>query len=145
MVFLVVAIICVVLVVWAPLAVLILWRRAVAIVRVSDKKIVARGLVKSVNIPWADVERIGTLKAPIMVRGLAGALARQIGGREPTQLYFKLANGKSKSFMVSSYENWQQIVQDVQEHVNRPLETMRTGIMSIKWPDVPRAIPTGRP
>ena len=120
----------------APLALWVLWRRATGRVRLSDAELEAVELGSSTRIPWSDVARLGVLKAPVMARGVGGMLARwRMGGPVATHLFFQTVKGKDRSVVVSSFERYEEIVAEAQKRAGKPLETMKQGLLSAKWPE----------
>ena len=70
--------------------------------------------------------------------GAAGALAREkTGGDEATHLIVQTKDGRNHSFMVSSYENFQEILDEVEQRLDRPYEAVVAGAggaFGAKWP-----------
>jgi hypothetical protein len=73
---------------------------------------------------------------PVAARGLGGALVRRrVGGDRAFHLVVKTRSGKTRRFIVSSYENFQDIVSEVILRTRRPCETIRAGLFGLKWPE----------
>lgn len=120
-----------------PFALWVLWRRASGGIRLSDQGLEAKELGSSQSVRWNEVARIGVLQVPVLARGVGGMLARwRMGGPVATHLVFKTVKGKDRSVAVSSFEDFQRIIEESQKHVQRPLEVITSGVFSPKWPEL---------
>jgi len=132
----IVAILCIVTVVASPLGIWILIRLLGAKVRISESGLVARGIFGTVSLAFGDVARLGVMEVPITARGLGGALVkRRVGGDKAINLIVKTWSGKTRRFVVSSYESHQDIVGEVMLRARKPCETIRVGLFGPKWPE----------
>jgi hypothetical protein len=81
------------------------------------------------------VARLGVCRVPIRAKGLGGVLARKrVGGNEAIRVVIKNAQGKQKSFIVSSYDQSDEIMAKVSERVGKPFENLEIGAFGVKWP-----------
>jgi hypothetical protein len=110
-------------------------------VRVAGAKVVlsARGVLAkglgSTQFAYTEVARLGICRVPVTAKGLGGVLARKrVGGNEAIRLVIKNAQGKQKSFIVSSYDKCDEIMAKISERIGKPFENMETGAFGVKWP-----------
>lgn len=127
------------LIVTIPVAIWIFYRASVGRVSLSDAGLEATNAFSTTRYAWSDVARLGLLKVAMAKGGgAAGALAQQrVGGNEATHLIVKTNDGKNRSFMVSSYERFQEIIDEVGRRVGKPYEIVQagaTGVHGAKWP-----------
>ena len=121
-----------------PGAIWILVRRGGGKVIVADDAVKAIALGGARTIRYGEVTRLGLGKIRIVAAGLGGYLAKQrMGGNEATHIVAKLANGTQQSFVVSQYEDWEEIVRLVSAKVGKPYEEMSSGVWGLKWPKLP--------
>src|SRR5262249_8441687 len=131
----IVAILCSVLIVAIPVGVWLLLRMLGGKVRISQSGLEAKGLYGSITFEFSEVARVGLLEVPIIARGMGGALVRQrVGGDKAIHLVVRTHAGKTKKFIASSYEDFQEIIREVTERTGKPLETLSTGLIGVKWP-----------
>jgi hypothetical protein len=133
------AVLCCLLIVGIPLGVWILVRARAARVALSDAGLSATNVFSSTAYGWGDVARLGLLKVAVVTGGgLGGALARQkVGGDEATHIVARTGDGKLHAFMASSYENLQDIIDEVGRRAGKPFETLTPGALGVgsaKWP-----------
>lgn len=130
------AISCIVTVLALPLGLWILFRLLNAGVVISQSSVVARGAFRTVSFDLEDVARLGVMEVPITARGPGGALVRRrVGGDRAFHLLVRTRSGKTRRFIVSSYENFQDIVSEVILRTRKPCETIRVGFFGPKWPE----------
>ncbi len=92
------------------------------------------GLSKS-EWRWAEIERIGTLERRLPSAGIGGAIAAKMsGGKVALNLCTVQKNGKKRFFMVSRYENYQEIVERIANDSGLTLETVTQGLGGPKFP-----------
>ena len=85
---------------------------------------------------FSEVRRLGVCRAPIHARGIGGALARKkVGGDVGINLCFLMGPKKTKVFIVSMYENYQQIIDQVASILGKPVEEVTIGALRLKWPE----------
>lgn len=126
---------CVLLIIAIPLAVWIFVRVAGAKVVLSAQGVLARGL-GTTQFAYNEVARLGLCRVPIIAKGLGGTLARKrVGGNEAIRVVIKNAQGKQKSFIVSSYDKRDEIMAKISERVGKPFENMEVGSFGMKWPE----------
>jgi len=129
------AVLCFVLIVAAPIGLFVLLRSRGAIVRISPTDVLAKGLYSSTSFRFDEIARLGLLEVPVVARGIGGALVRRrFGGNKATQIVVKSLDGRTRKFNVSEYENSQEIIAKVSELARRPYETLKTGLLGMKWP-----------
>jgi hypothetical protein len=131
-------VLCCLLVVGIPLGIWIFVRAAAARVFLRADELKATNVFSSTGFAYRDVARLGTLRVAVVSGGggaggaIGGALARQkVGGDHATHLVAKLADGKTRSVLVSSYENMQEIVDEVAARTGKPLETLTAGALGV--------------
>jgi hypothetical protein len=136
-------VLCCVLVVGIPLGIWIFFRAASARVLLKADELEATNAFSSTGFAYRDVARLGLLKVRVVSPGgaggaIGGALARQrVGGDEATHIVVRTSDGKNRGFVVSSYENMQEIIDEVGQRVGKPYETVEAGALGIhnaKWP-----------
>ena len=125
---------CVMLVFAIPFAIWIAIRTAGGKVVLSPSGVVAKGLLTT-EFSYADVARLGRCKAPVLAKGIGGALAKQrVGGDNAIHVVVKLRDGKTRKFIASSYEKYEEIMSKIQQAVGRPYEELSMGAFGMKWP-----------
>jgi hypothetical protein len=135
----VVAVLCCVLIVAIPVGIWIFYRLAKARVILTPEGLEAINVFSSTRYAYADVARLGMFTVAVASGGgAAGALAREkTGGNEATHLIVQTKDGRNHSFMVSSYENFQEILDEVEQRLDRPYEAVvpgAGGAIGAKWP-----------
>jgi hypothetical protein len=127
------------LIISIPIGIWILIRTAGAKVILHAEGLTARAL-GTVHVNYAEVARFGLLRVPIVAGGIGGALARKkVGGPEGINLCFLTKSGKTKKFIVSQYENWEEIVAEVGKALQKQPEPVGMGLFGPKWPEAPAA------
>jgi hypothetical protein len=135
------AILCMVTVIGLPFGIWMLLKMRRCRLTLRDDGIHIRNLVKTTDVAFAEVQRIGTLRVPVPGFGIAGKLAqRKVGGRDAIHLCFLTPSG-TQSAMISMYEHHEQVVREAARIVDRPLETVGFGL---KWPDQKSVKPTSK-
>ena len=134
-----VAVLLILLVVTIPITVFIFWRLSKAKVVITPDGLTATNVFSSTRFDFADVARLGTFSVAVAKGGgVAGAMAREkTGGDEALHLIVQTKDGKNHSFMVSSYENSQDILDQVEQRLNKPYENVTAGAagaFNAKWP-----------
>jgi hypothetical protein len=130
------AVLCMILIIAIPVGIWMLVRVAGAKVTLHAKGLTARGL-GTLNVDFADVQRFGLLRVPIIARGIGGALARKkVGGDEALHLCFMTKAGKTRNFIVSQYERHDEIVAEVGRQLQMQPETVNMGVFGPKWPKI---------
>jgi hypothetical protein len=127
------------LIVTIPIAIWVFYRAGTARVSLTAQGVKATNAFTSTSFDYSDVARLGLLKVAMAKHGgAAGALAQQrVGGNEATHLIVRTTDGKNRSFMVSSYERFQDILDEVGRRVGKPYETVAAGALGdfdAKWP-----------
>lgn len=135
----VMAVLLCVLIVTIPIAIWVFYRVGTARVSLTPTGVKASNAFISTSFEYSDVARLGLLKVAVVKGGgVAGALAKQrVGGNEATHLIVKTNDGKNRSFMVSSYDRFQDIIDEVGRRVGKPYETLVAGVGGVfgaKWP-----------
>jgi hypothetical protein len=133
----IVAVLCFLLVVSAPIGIWLLIRVAKGKVKISSSEVVASGLGNT-SFRFDEVARLGVQEVPIVARGIGGALVRRrVGGNRAVHLVVKTTAGKTRRFIASSYENHRDLIAKVTERARKPCEKLETGLLGTKWPNVP--------
>ncbi len=124
---------CMILIVAIPFGVWIIARAASGKVVVSPTDVKVKALLNT-NIDLRDVSRIGvvTVRVP---KGIGGALARlKVGGDAAINVCVMNKSGKTKKFIASSFENYQQMMAQISKIVGMPYEEISMGAFGLKWP-----------
>lgn len=126
----------IILCVTIPFAVWVFYRVSKAKVTVGTEELVASGLVTD-RVRFADVERFGVLRIPMVARGIGGVLANMkldnMG--EGVNLVFRMKDGKDVKFVCNQYERHQELIEAVTKAVRVPRETIAMGVLTWKWPE----------
>lgn len=131
----VVAVLLCVLCVTIPAAIYVLYRVKTGGIRLRRTGLTARGL-GTTELEFGEIERLGLLRVPIVAGGVGGALARQrMGGDAATHLVVRTRAGKDKRVIVSQFEKWEELVEEVKRSVQVPCEDIQMGMLTWKWPD----------
>src|SRR5688500_17523507 len=134
---------CCLLIVAIPLGIWIFVRAAAARVWLKGDALKATNVFSSTGFAYRDVARLGLLKVAVVTgsgagAAIGGALARQkVGGDVATHVVAKTTDGKLHSVLVSSYENMQEIIDELGERIGKPIETLTPGALGVgsaKWP-----------
>lgn len=134
----IVGVLCCLLVVAIPIGIWVFYRLGKAKVTLSPEGLEAVNVFSSTRYAWTEVERLGTVQiAVVKGGGMAGAMAREKSGDAATHLIVKTTSGDNRSFMVSSYDEWQDILDQVEQRVGKPYEVVTpsaVGLAGAKWP-----------
>lgn len=131
--FLFVAVLLFILVLTAPLAIYILVRRGSAKIVLTGDRLVATSLGTR-QIIFAEVERLGELRVPIVAKGIGGYFARRkVGGNEGINLVVKTRAGKNVVVTVSMYEDYPAVFDAVRALTGREVESVKMGLTGPKW------------
>lgn len=124
-----------VLCVTIPAGVYVFFRVKTAGARLRRTGLTVRGL-GTTSVEFGDVERLGLLRVPIVAKGVGGALAKQrVGGEVGTNLVVRTRAGKDQRILISQYEKWEELVEEVKKSVQVPCEDIQMGLITWKWPD----------
>lgn len=133
-------VLCCLLIVGIPLGIWIFVRTSKARVRLTPTGVQASAVFSSTRFDYNEVARFGLCKVAVVKgQGAAGALAQaRAGGDAATHLIVQTKEGRNRSFMVSSYDGMQEIIDEVGRRLDLPCETVAAGavggIYSPKWP-----------
>lgn len=131
----VVAVLCFVLIAAAPVAIWVLIRRGRGKVRITPLGVEAIGLGGTTAFRFDEVAHLGLAEVPIVARGIGGALVRRrVGGDKAIHLVVKTRAGKTLKFIVSSYENYRDIIANVGARCQKPYEPVTVGLFGLKGP-----------
>ena len=128
---------CILLVCAAPIGAYFIWRVMKGRVVIDAEKIRAEGMMTD-EIVFAEVERIGIVKIPMVAGGIGGYLARMKLDHMDygVNLVAKLNNGKNVKFLLNQYENHGQIIERVKQALpTKQLEDIPMGLLTWKWPE----------
>jgi hypothetical protein len=120
-----------------PIGAFIIWRVGKARVTVSGTGLRAEGILTD-ELQFADVERIGILKVPLVARGIGGSLARMKLNNmdEGVNLVARLRGGKTVKFLLNQYERHEEIIEKVRAALpGLELEQVTMGALTWKWPE----------
>jgi hypothetical protein len=135
----VVGVLCCLVLLAIPLGIWVFYRLGKAKVTLSPEGLEAVNIFSSTRYAWTDVARLGLMQVAMAKDGgMAGALAREsTGGNSATHLIVKTNAGDNRSFLVSNYDEWQDILDQVEQRVGKPYEAVTpgaAGAMGAKWP-----------
>jgi|CXWL01.1.fsa_nt_gi hypothetical protein len=131
---------CCLLIVAIPLGIWMIVRAAKAKVYLTASGVRATNVFSTTRFDYSEVARFGLCQVALAKnQGLAGGLAQaRVGGNVATHLIVQTKADKNRSFMVSSYESSQDIIDEVGRRLGMPCETVTPGaaggIYSAKWP-----------
>ncbi len=130
------AVLCILLVIAAPLGIYFLFRIGKAKVSISPTGLKAEGLLTD-SFEFADVARLGLLKIPVVARGAGAALARaKLGGLDyGLNLVVKTRAGKQIKFITNQYERHDEMIAKVKQAVPVPCDEITMGMFGLKWPE----------
>ena len=84
--------------------------------------------------------RLGVVRVPIIARGIGGMLARKkVGGDEGVNLCFQTRAGKTRKFIASQYDRWEELINDVARRTGKQPETLKMGLWGPKWDEAKAA------
>lgn len=133
--YIITAVLCLFLFVTIPLSIWIFIRLGACKVTVTSTGVNAKGIFSNIDIPFAEVQRLGYLQVPVIARGIGGVIARKkVGGDNATHLCVMDSKGKTRKFMASMYENHHDMFNRVSWATQRPVEQLEVGLVSPKWP-----------
>jgi hypothetical protein len=123
-----------------PLGIWVFWRLSKAKVVLTPEGLVARNVFSTTQFAYGDVARLGLMQVEVTTQGgMAGALARDKVGGDGGALHLivQTTDGRNRSFMVSSYQNAQDILDEVEQRVGKGYEVVTpgaAGAIGAKWP-----------
>jgi hypothetical protein len=130
----VVGILLIFLIITIPFAVYVFVRTAGARMEIGPDALVFRNLM-SKRWKLSSVRRLGIMSTPVIARGIGGYLARKkVGGGDAVHLCAIDERGKKQTMLISMYERYPEIVQQVQARTGLQLETLQPGAFGPKWP-----------
>jgi len=118
-----------------PLGIWIRRRAKTAKLTIDATGVTARGRYSTVRVDFGDVVRFGAFR----FRDNGGAIARAAanglagGHDELTHLCFRDARGKTRAFLVSTFEREDEIIAEISRRLGKPLEVVK---YHHKWPTV---------
>ncbi len=89
------------------------------------------GLGLSSRWNFRDIARLGTLTVDVIG---GGPLTELNGGARAVNLVGRTKGGKTLKFMLSRFERWEEILEDIQRETQLPLESVRPGVVGVAWP-----------
>lgn len=121
--------------VFPPLAIWIAARTALSKVVVSLTGVVAKGLLTT-EFAYADVARLGTCSAEILLDEATGWLARErAGGSHYVWIVVKLKDGRTRKFVASYYDRHEEMMAKISERLGRPYEALTlVPLRGMQWP-----------
>ncbi len=123
------------LIVTIPLGIWVFVKLARSRVEITSEGLVARGM-RTVRMPFAEVSRAGICEMPIDANGFGGFLAKKkCGGDVGVNLCLLDRRGKTRQFIVSMYDQYQDILDRVESALGKPFETVCRGAFGLKWAD----------
>lgn len=133
----IVAVLLIVLVMTIPLAIYFFIRIGSGKVVITKTGVRAEGLMLTDKFEFADVARLGLLKAPLQGAGVGVAIANmKLGGLGyGMNVVVKTRAGKTIKFISNQYERHEDMIAKIQQAVPLPCEQVEVGAFSLKWPD----------
>ena len=128
------AVILCVLVVTIPGAIYLLIKRGSARLELSDDGFEVSGLGGRQRWKFDDLERIGLLSIQITGGGAGAGLGHKINGGSPAvNLCGRTKKGKTRKFMISRFEHYEQILAQIEQVSGLRLESVSMGAFGPKW------------
>jgi hypothetical protein len=121
-----------------PFGIWVLVRASGARLTLTPAGVTARSMF-TVSVRFADVARFGLLRVPLRSGGgVGGALGRQRvgGGTHAWHLCFQSPSGKTTRFLVSHFERYEEITQEIARILDKQPEEMIHGGLGPSWPEV---------
>lgn len=133
--FTIVSILLIFLVVTIPVAAWIFIRSSAGRIEIRGSQLIARALFTK-RWDLTRVRRLGVLAVPMYARGLGGALARRkVGGNSAIHLCTIDDRRRKSSVIVSMYERYPEIINQVSMLTRLPVEELKVGAFGAKWPE----------
>jgi hypothetical protein len=124
-----------VLCVTIPVGIYFLYRVQTAGARLRRTGLTVRSL-GTFEVEFDQIARLGLLESPIVAKGVGGALAKaRVGGDVATNLVVRTKDGKDKRVIISQYDKWDELVEQVKKSVPVPCESLKMGLVTWKWPE----------
>jgi hypothetical protein len=119
-----------------PIGIYYFLRARHARVEVSAREIVERSLLRThARLQPDDATRLGVLVVPLP-GGIGGAGARvKVRGDAGVNLCWKDGRGRTRSILVSMYEEPDAILAAAQQLTGLPLEHLEMGFWGVRWPE----------
>jgi hypothetical protein len=131
----IVGILLVFLVVTIPVSVWIFIRSAMGRIEIAGSQLIARGLFTK-RWDLTRIRRLGVLSVPVYARGIGGVLARRkVGGNHAIHLCTIDDRKKKSTVLVSMYERYPDIINQVSMMTRLPVEELKVGAFGPKWPE----------
>lgn len=133
--FTVVGILLCLLIITIPLAIWIIVASRRARVVVDDAGIRIR-MFGSIRLTWDQISRVGLLRIGVQGGGVAGILVKKkVGGDEAVNLCLQDTRGKTRHCIISMYQDWETIVDQIVARTSKNVETLTRGFSGPKWPE----------
>lgn len=124
----------VILIVTIPMSIWIFVRTSMGRIEIAGSQLIARALFTK-RWDLTRIRRLGVLSVPIYARGLGGVLARRkVGGSHAIHLCTIDDRKKKSSIIVSMYERYPDIINQVSMMTRLPVEELKVGAFGPKWP-----------
>ncbi|MEW6434158.1 MAG: hypothetical protein AB1730_21875 [Myxococcota bacterium] len=119
-----------------PVGLYFIWRVLKGGVTMTNSGVVVKGLTND-SFEFADVQRLGLLKVPMVGRGIGGTLAnmRLDNMGYGLNLVVKLRNGKERKFLLNQFERHQELTERITKASPVPVEELTMGLLGPKWPE----------
>lgn len=121
-----------------PVGIYFIWRVRKGGVSLTNSGVNVKGLTDD-SFEFADVQRLGLLKVPMVGRGLGGILAnmRLDNMGYGLNLVVKLRDGKERKFLLNQFERHQELTERITKASPVPVEELTMGIVGPKWAERP--------
>ncbi len=119
-----------------PIAIWFWLRKDSAYVIISENKIQIRGLaLRETTWDFSKIRRLGVMKVAVPKAGLGGTIAKKLsGGSIAVNACAEFEDGTKKYFMVSRFENQDEILTALSTATSLDYEEVTRGMNKPKWP-----------
>lgn len=119
-----------------PVGLYFIWRVLKGGVTLTSSGVQVNGLTND-SFEFADVQRLGLLRVPMVARGIGGILANMRLDNQGygLNLVVKLRNGKERKFLLNQFERHQELTERITKASPVPVEELTMGILGPKWPE----------
>ncbi len=135
------AFLCILIIIASPLGIWMILRARKGRVDFVPGGLNAYGMTTT-RLVYADVERIGVMKVPVLARGLLGRwlVHKKLGGaREASNLVARTRTGKKLRILLNQFRDPERILSKVTAEVGKPMEEVPMGALGPRWSDAPPA------
>jgi hypothetical protein len=119
-----------------PVGIWVIYRVLKGGVSLTNSGVTVKGITTD-SFEWADVDRLGLLKIPVVARGIGGALAnyRLDNLGYGLNLVVKLKSGKTIKFLLNQFERHADLTERITRASPVKVEELAMGVLGPKWPE----------